>query len=272
MRIKQRLYTRLGPAIAARRDSRVARLAARGAHAYLNFYCGFSYDADRNGEARVLRIVSDGAQTIFDVGANVGDWSRRALDVSSGATVHAFEIVPRTADELARRLSGVGDRLVVNHHGLSDIDGSAAVKVYPGFAEGSGFTDYGHGEDFEWQELPVRRGDTYVQDTGLERIDFLKIDAEGADLAVIRGFGALLGDARIDVIQFEYGFANVLSRALLSDFYAELRPNGYLVGKVYPHRVDFQNYDVRMEDFLGPNYVAVRQQREDLITALARPS
>jgi hypothetical protein len=37
------------------------------------------------------------------------------------------------------------------------------------------------------------------------------------------------------------------------------------VGKVYPTYVDFRSYRLTDEDFRGPNYLAVRRERNDLI-------
>ena len=40
---------------------------------------GYSYDFDKNGERRLLEVLSAlPVNTVFDVGANVGDWSLAA--------------------------------------------------------------------------------------------------------------------------------------------------------------------------------------------------
>ena len=44
---------------------------------------------------------------------------------------------------------------------------------------------------------------------------------------------------------------------------------GYAVGKLYPTRVDFRAYRFEHEDFVGPNFVAVRQSHERLKNLLA---
>ncbi|MFM9971903.1 MAG: hypothetical protein ACKVQK_26275 [Burkholderiales bacterium] len=49
-----------------------------------------------------------------------------------------------------------------------------------------------------------------------------------------------------------------------------VRRGDYLLGKLYPDHVDFRAYQLEDEDFLGPNYVAVRQGRGDLIEALRK--
>jgi len=36
-----------------------------------------------------------------------------------------------------------------------------------------------------------------------------------------------------------------------------LKPMGYTIGKLYANYIDFREYEQPMEDFLGPNYIAV---------------
>jgi FkbM family methyltransferase len=226
-------------------------------------YENWSYDADNNGEARLLAELSSELEVVFDVGANVGEWTQRVLDTSD-ATCHAFEIVPATATELDRRVTD--PRVTVNHFGLSDTDGTVRVKVYPGFAQFASISTLDHGAGYEWRDCRVRRGDAYCRESGIDHIDFLKVDTEGADLAVLRGFGDMLG--RVTAIQFEYGMANISSRALLADCYELLESHGHTVGKIFPNSVAFGPYRPEMEDFRGPNYLAVPRDRVDLIERL----
>jgi hypothetical protein len=71
------------------------------------------------------------------------------------------------------------------------------------------------------------------------------------------------------VIQFEYGYANALSRFLLRDYYTLFDAYGYRIGKIYPKRIEFKEYDVEDENFWGPNYIAVRNDLADLQKALS---
>ena len=106
--------------------------------------------------------------------------------------------------------------------------------------------------------------------TGVERIDLLKVDVEGAEHLVFDGFGAAMDAGQIDVIQFEYGKVNIITHFLLRDFYDFLETRGYQVGKLFPDHVDFRPYALEDEDFLGPNYIAVRKVRADIIDALRK--
>jgi hypothetical protein len=114
-------------------------------------------------------------------------------------------------------------------------------------------------------------GDAYCAEHGIRRIDLLKIDTEGLDLRVLRGFDHMLASGAVDVVQFEYGLANIASHTLLADFHAFLGERGFAVGKIWPREVEFRDYDPRLdENFRGPNYLAVRHARDDLIARLMR--
>ena len=71
------------------------------------------------------------------------------------------------------------------------------------------------------------------------------------------------------VIQIEYGKANIFSGFLLKDLFEKLGTQ-YAIGKIYPRRVDFQSYSTRDEDFIGPNFLAVRKTEPELIARLSR--
>ena len=61
----------------------------------------------------------------------------------------------------------------------------------------------------------------------------------------------------------------MLTRFLLADIYEMLEPLGFDIGKLYPNYVDFSPYSPMLENFLGPNYIAVHQQHSGLRSRLA---
>lgn len=227
------------------------------------------YDWRSNGENWLLnQLARFRPSVVFDVGANVGDWSMLARNALPESQLHSFEIVESTYSVLRERLAGNAG-VVLNNFGLSDKSGTITMHLYDGTSELTSHVAYPHGR---YREVicPVRRGDEYMQERGIERIDFLKIDVEGAEHLVLHGFGAMLEGGQIDVIQFEYGKVNIITHFLLRDFYEFFESRGYLVGKLFPDFVDFRPYELEDEDFLGPNYVAVRKTRTDIVDALRK--
>lgn len=239
---------------------------------YLQRRQNLNYDSGSNGEFEILvRLSASDVKTVFDVGANQGIWTIQGRKLFPGAHIHSFEIIPSTFEKLAKNTQGLAG-VTCNAFGLSDHDGSVVAHTHPTASELATITSGGpeiHGVNFTQSTVAVRTGDSYCSEHGIEKIDFLKIDAEGAEGAILKGFEKMLKEKRIEVIQFEYGMANIYSRFLLRDFYDLLTPAGFTIGKLYPTGVRFRPYHPEEEDFRGPNFVAIRQTDSRLIELLA---
>ena len=245
------------------------RLIAGFCSKYLDYYENINYDCLTNGERRILEALSPlPLSCVFDVGANVGKWALMAAGFFPQAAVHCFEVVEETR-ELLKKNTADQPRVVVNDFGLSDRTGPVEVWMPPEAANRASLIHRPQEPDRVRTLGRVVRGDEYLVENRIGRIDLLKIDTEGADHLVLGGLSQALAAGRVDVIQFEYGRANLTSRFLLRDFYELLRDHGYVVGKIYPGYTDFREFKVSHEDFRGPNFLAVRNDRPDLISLTA---
>jgi len=245
------------------------RLLARGSEGFLRLYNNVNYDAAANGERRLLELLGRrNIECVFDVGASAGEWLQLARRYCPSAVIHAFEIVPDTFETLQRHI-GAGPGLILNPFGLAGNRGTVEVLYCPDDPELSSIFPYPTGK----QSVPVccnvTTGDEYCAERGIARIDFLKLDVEGLELPALRGFEGMLANGGIDAIQFEYGFINILPKFLLKDLCEFLAAHGYISGKIFPGYVDFRPYELADEDFMGPNYLAVRRDRSDLIALLS---
>lgn len=241
-----------------------ARLARR----YLAVYENTTHDLQVNGEAEVIRRLAPfRPRVVMDVGAFEGNWTRTVLETLPDTAVHAVEPSPEVADALTRRVSG-SRRVSVHRCALSDHNGRATLHVH---REDASLTSLVPSDPAVTTPMtvPVRRGDDLLAELGVDRLDMVKVDAEGHDLAVLRGFERTLATAAVTVVQFEYNTWNIRSRSLLFDFYELLEPCGYRLGKVHPDGVDFRNYDTAMENWVGPACVAVHRDHPEVIAALS---
>ena len=244
------------------------RKMAAVARTIVNAWENRSYDHEVNGEGQVLSATGRLNRVILDVGANVGGWAAVARRASPLATIHCFEIVPQTVDQLRKNL-GADPNIRINGFGLGEATREIEVRYYRDAPRQS--------SAFATMDRPsvlvrsrIMNGDEYLRSASIEYVDFLKVDTEGMDGQVLRGFGGALRERRIRVIQFEYGRPNIASRFLLADFHALLEPNGYVVGKIFPRSVEFRSYRAEHEDFEGPNFLAVDANENELIEALSR--
>jgi FkbM family methyltransferase len=172
-----------------------------------------------------------------------------------------------------RANTGSSPRVKLNDFGLSNAPGSVTINYTP---SDDGITSLIEGSaihDHDWQKIDVRviKGDDYCRDNGVETIDLLKVDVEGAENLVLEGFVEMFGNAAVSAVQFEYGMTNIYSKFLLKDFWAFFNSHDFEIGPVMPTGVDFMPYNPRNEDFQGPpNFLAVHKRRDDLIQSLRR--
>ena len=247
---------------------------------YIDQWKNKQYEVADNGEAVLLRrLARFQPRVLIDVGANIGDWAVAACEALPRAVVHAFEIVPETAEMLTRQTAPFGDRVTVNTVGLGDTeqvitlflaadDSTIASTVREAFSYSA--TAQGSAPLKETQGRIIT-GDAYLAGQGIDHVDMLKIDVEGAEPGVLQGFAGAFARGAIDLVQFEYGPLNLVTRYFLGDFCQFFAGHGYAVGKLYPEGVGFKPYTLDDEDFVGANYVACREARSDLIEALRCP-
>jgi FkbM family methyltransferase len=232
-------------------------------------------DPEKNGEYRLLAAIKkqwelDGTTpTIFDVGANVGDWSLEAIrGLPPSARLFAFEPTSETFESLRDRLSSAPVSIALHGFALGDAESEAPLYVDEG-SERAG-TNSLHRRRAEVHfnlhqttrgSVRVRTGDNFAHEAKVDRVHLLKIDTEGHEIAVLRGFGRMLAERRVDFIQFEYGSAWADARTLLVDAFELMQPAGYQLAKLHPEGVVFfPRYDQREETFAFCNYVAVRSE------------
>lgn len=283
-----RLLDRMGPGNRAwlarhmmrdRRDPRQLAFADFAAQA-LDAWKNRQYDVHLNGEAALLAALAPFQPgVLLDVGANVGEWSIAACGALPGARVHAFEISPATATILAENAAPLGARLVIHSIGLGEREGkitlfasSESNTASSTIREAIEVSRLAHGiTTIEEVAARVTTGDRFLCEAGIEHVDFLKIDVEGAEFSVLRGFSEAFDRSAIDLVQFEYGLINLRTRDFLEDYYKFFTERGFVVGKLFPEGVAFKEYAIEDEDFAGPNYIACRVCRTDLIAALRFP-
>ncbi|HPQ46797.1 MAG TPA: FkbM family methyltransferase [Clostridia bacterium] len=227
---------------------------------YLKGYNNRNQNMAMNGEwdllSRYREIKGGDPCTIFDVGANVGDWSLAAARIFPESMIFSFEMCPETFNTLKENTSGI-DKINCINAALSDCN----IKEFEISCLGGNYGRNSIGFPPEGQlvqsVIPMMTGDTYCSENSIGNIDFLKVDVEGHELKVLKGFKDMLRNGCVDIIQFELNEYGINSRIVLDDF-EDLLGERYRIGKLYPGYIDFEMKD-RFEFWLSsPNYVAVR--------------
>jgi FkbM family methyltransferase len=223
-------------------------------------------DLSSNGESAlqrwILRFSQPGEQVhVADVGANVGRWSESMLAAASRAGretdlwLHAFEPDSRAFARLTEALHGT--RTTLSRTALSDRQGTSPFHVVAPAAGTNSLYPVPDANQTAPEKVATTTLDSYAERSGVARFALVKIDAEGHDLAVLRGARALLAEHRIAVAQFEYNHRWVLARFFLRDAFEFLLALGYRVGKLTPRGVEFYpGWEADLETFVEGNYLA----------------
>ena len=169
-------------------------------------YENLNYNYLENGETFVLENIrrKPAVETIFDVGADKGEWSKSAAERFPGAQIHFFEILPETYSDLVENCKAYPNIAPVAL-GLGDREEEREVYYSKGKSGKTtcvaNFFETFHGGQPEVGMAKVSTGDRFCREQGVEAIDYLKIDVEGYEHKGLKGFQGMLQAGQIRIIQ-----------------------------------------------------------------------
>lgn len=213
---------------------------------------------ERNGELRWLREVLVGIPrpVVFDVGANVGKWSQAALSINPACEIHAFEPFPDSYQALQQRFASNSNVHAVMQ-GLGAVPSEVAIQVFDDALSHNSLHGRVDRPAHRTASVQLTTLDTYCADHQIERIDFLKIDTEGHEIAVLQGASEMLSRGAINAIQIEYMSSWILARYYLKDLFDLLEPRGYRLYRIMPNQLQPVKYHEHLENFMHCHYAAI---------------
>src|SRR5512146_1614299 len=193
---------------------RVQRIAARSplavrlavfirnqARCVIKYHLAESPDVGGTGEMWLLDALAPHCTRAVDVGANVGDWIGAMLaHKGTDASFHAIAYEPsQSAARILRARYANDSRVTVYEAALGDHVGTQSFfeeheagkgsTLVPGFARIKGHE----------RRVDVTTLSDALNAAGWDGADFVKIDAEGYDLRVMRGGEDIFAQQRIGV-------------------------------------------------------------------------
>jgi FkbM family methyltransferase len=169
-----------------------------------------------SNETQFLSSIEDNINVIFDVGCR--DCS---IFTSLKKEVHYFDPREDFIDILKNQPNN-NTKAIFNAFGLSDKEETIEYdKDVESFFDRSSSI----GRNGEKIMLEVKKANEYIIDNNITHIDFLKIDTEGFELKVLKGFENFLKN--ISIIQFEYGGTYIDAKITLEEVINYLKQYGF---------------------------------------------
>ena len=155
-----------------------------------------NYNSKTNGEEKFFMDIKDKINVIFDVGCRTD-----SEFINFNGEVHYFDPINNFIENLKNQ-KNTNKKSYFNNFGLGNENND--FYYYPKYQSFYDRTNSCYiSDDANKILLDIKTGKDYIINNDIKNIDFLKIDTEGYELNVIKGFGDYIEN--IKVVQFEYG-------------------------------------------------------------------
>ena len=197
-------------------------------------------------------IFNENIDIIFDVGAHKGEFIKMIINNFNTKKIHSFEPSKKNFNILSKNIKKIDlkeNYIYLNNFALGEIE---EMKEFKQMKESSSSTlsnintnskyfklknlilNFGFNvKIFDKTTVKIKDGFSYLEKEKIEKIDLLKIDTEGYEYFVIKGFGKNID--KVKVIFFEHHYDLMLVKN-----YTFSKIHNYLVAKGFEKHSKFK--------------------------------
>ena len=162
--------------------------------------------------------------TVLDIGANIGCTSLLFGDLAR--KVYSFEPSPTTHRWLIENVQRAKlNNVEPINLGLGKDAGTFELTFAPNNRSGgfvSNLTNASEGHQVE--QITIAKGDDFIRERQIAKVDFIKIDVEGFEQSVIQGLAETIArDQPIVALELNHWCLNAFQRTSVPDFFDFLR-------------------------------------------------
>lgn len=206
---------------------------------YLWIWKEIFFDKDYN-----IQHNLDG-KVIFDIGCNIGVFSLWLNKNYNNITVHCFEPIPDLFNAASNNINHNkknNNTFFINNFGLSSEKNTLEINYFPYVSglstlyndinekENAVESAYSKVHRIIWHiltrnkkklDIQVKTVNEYINKNNITNIDLVKLDVEGAELDIMKGFGENINIVKEYIIEIENYRKNYLDniKSLLNDFH-----------------------------------------------------
>ncbi len=200
----------------------------------------------------VLRFLPSRGAVVFDVGAHRGIWTKYLLRHATDRVARIYAFEPQIE---FRELVCVRDaRIEFIPLAVGDRVESRRLYVPPDAPSAASV----HGTRGQVLHVEVITLDDFAEAHGITRVDLVKLDIEGNELAALRGATSLLENHRLRTIAFEFGTPALEAGVQFRQLWDYLSKRDYQIARIIPKArlLPISDYQPYLESYLNANYVA----------------
>lgn len=192
-------------------------------------------------------LTDTSTKIIFDVGANVGQTTKKYRKLFPRAIIYAFEPFPSSLNIYKTHTHG--DKLIKTYKlALTDTVGEKTLytndchytnSLLPVDATHTGTENYNPTEQIK---VPTSTIDFICDKECVDHINILKMDIQGGELLALKGSQNALRSKKIDLIFTEVAYETTyIEQPVFADLENYLKPFGYVLYKKYNTDYDQNN-------------------------------
>lgn len=224
----------------------------------------FTSHSQLNSEYKIIQLLKNELEIVFDIGANIGEWSLYVQKSCPNIKkIYVFEPTPTSF----LRLKETSETTPIHpfNIGFSSKKHDSNIFIFESNSELNTI----HNRDGLSESVRILKShvkvpidlktvDEFCLENNVQNIDFIKIDTESHEVDVLIGMSEMLKRELVKVVQFEYGGTYIDSRRLLKDAYAVFENKPYSIYLLHPDHLQFANiYDQSLENFYYKKFIAI---------------
>lgn len=209
------------------------------------------------------RVLEKETPIIMDIGANKGDFTTLALSIYPYAMIHCFEPVPEIYNHLSEKFKDNSQIKVYNFGFFNENKTETDFYYLKNNAQdpvASGMSSLYYRETvfpkFENEKINVKVIKLDEMLDKISKVNYIKIDTEGAEVAVLEGGRKFIQQRTPEFIQWEYGGCFIDSNTTGKQAVEILNSLGYEIVNQYFVHVTPDNF---LENYLCYNLLGVRK-------------
>lgn len=214
-------------------------------------------------EKRIIKEKIKNNNIVFDVGANIGEWSQFTINNFPNVIIHAFEPIPEIYKLLEKNMAKYKN-IILNNVALFNDNKSTKFYYYVNISKMSSIFRRRHEVEINIIKskpkiinVPTILLDDYCKYKNINKIDYLKIDTEGAEFPILIGSKNMISTRKIKKIQFEYGECFLDGGTKLENVFKLLLNNGYKIFRITKtDLIPIPEFTFKLEDYVYTNFLA----------------